>query len=251
MNTKATTKTLTDVAAESARRVQDITGAPGEPAASCCDAVSPGNGYRCNRERGHITEHVAMTIDGEVCDTWPVETDDKPVPAPAKPATAEDFAKEEFARHPDGRIGARVVDDSRAWAVQSPTGSWDWLSDADMAAGGWQIVTPAPTTPREALALAVSLAYEPEGDTMPDQRGYMMVGKNGRVSVLPAGNPHGIPVRDTTYRRLLLDPPAPVTPARPEGAERYESLILDQMGGNIDPTAARTLADRIAREVEA
>lgn len=83
MNTKATTKTLTDVAAESARRVQAITGAPGEPAASCCDAVSPGNGYRCFLERGHITEHVAMTIDWEVCDTWPVEIDDKPEPAPS------------------------------------------------------------------------------------------------------------------------------------------------------------------------
>ncbi len=188
-----------------------------------CDAVSPGNGYQCARERGHITEHVAMTMDGEVCDTWPVETDDKPepAPAPAKPLTAEDFAKEEFARHPGGGIAARVGNDRRAWAVKSPRRVW--RSDADMAEEDWSIVTPAPTTPREALALAVDLAYEPEGDTMPYQDGYMMVREDGVIHVLPDNNPIGLPARDTTWRRLLLDPP--VTPARPKGAEEIESQI--------------------------
>lgn len=127
-----------------------------------------------------------------------------------------------------------------------------WYSDAEMAAdGGWSIVTPAPSTPRELLAMLPGMCWEPEGDAMPDQLGYMKVGEDGVIHAYPDGNPVGLPARGGTWRRLLLDPPAPVTPARPEGAERYESLILDQMGGDISPTAARALADRIAQEVEA
>lgn len=144
------------------------------------------------------------------------ETDDKPEPTPSKSPTAEDFAKEQFARHEDGRIAVRVLGyraSGRPWCVVS-AGYSAWYSDADMAAGGgWSIVTPAPTTPREALALAVSLAYEVEGDTMPDQNGYMMVRKDGRIVVRPDDSPVGLPARGATHRRLLLDPPAPVTPA--------------------------------------
>ena len=168
------------------------------------------------RDRGHRVEfgpverHVLLDAIREVAG----ETDDKPEPAPApsKSPTADDFARAKFARHPDGQIAARVDDDDLPWRTTSSPMTYSWLYDADMAAEGWQIVTPAPTTAREAVALAVSLAYEPEGDTMPDQPGYMRVAEDGGVSVLPAGNPVGLPARDATYRRLLLDPPAPVTP---------------------------------------
>ena len=137
------------------------------------------------------------------------ETDDKPAPVPSATPTAEDFAKADFARHPDGRIAARSDSDGMPW--RAPEGRW--LSDADMAEEGWSIVTPAPTTPREALALAVSLAYEVEGDVMPDQPGYMLVEEGGEINVYSDVNPVGLPVRGIGYRRLLLDPPAPVTPA--------------------------------------
>lgn len=118
-----------------------------------CDAIAPDGGYQCTRERGHITEHVAMTIDGEVRDTWPVETDDKPEPAPA------------------------------------------------------------PSTPREALALAVDLAYEVEGDEIPERTGCMIVRDNGKITALPDGYPIAVAATFDRGRRLLLDPPAPVTPA--------------------------------------
>lgn len=76
-----------------------------------------------------------------------------------------------------------------------------------------EAMPPAPSTPREALALAVDLAYEVGGDTMPDQPGYMIVGEEGMIHVYPDGSPVGLPARDKTCRRLLLDTPAPVTPA--------------------------------------
>ncbi len=79
-----------------------------------------------------------------------------------------------------------------------------------------EAMTPAPSTPREALALVVDLAYEVEGDTMPDQRGYMRVGEGGVIHVYPDSNPRGLPARGPDYRRLLLDPPAS---KRPEWAD--------------------------------
>lgn len=176
---------------------------------------------------------------------------DEPAPTPSKSPTAEDFAKEEFARHPDGRIAARVDPRARrSWRASDDY----WLSDADMAAGGWQIVTPAPTTPREALALAVSLAYEPEGDTMPDQPGYVMVREGGRVSAFSDSNSWGLPARGATYRLLLLDPPAPVTP---EGAETIQDALvsicptddLDGIEATTDHIAARVRV--VPGEVEA
>lgn len=132
------------------------------------------------------------------------------IPAPSNTTvpTADDFAKDEFARHPDGRIAARVDGDSPQWRASD----MQWLSDTAMAAEGWQIVTPAPTTAREAVALAVSLAYEPEGDTMPDQNGHLAVRDDGAINVYSEGSPVGLPARGKTCRRLLLDPPATVTP---------------------------------------
>lgn len=74
-------------------------------------------------------------------DLIPTAPDD-PAPTPSKPPTAEDFAREEFARHEDGRIAARLDDDSPQWRTDSPS-TGVWRSDADMAEEGWSIVTPA------------------------------------------------------------------------------------------------------------
>ena len=235
-----------------------------------CDAVSPGGNYRCTRERGHITEHVATMFDGEVCDTWPVEADDKPEPAPSKSPTAEDFAKAEFARHEYGRIAARTDYDHRPWRVHDPTMN-SWYSDADMAAEGWRIVTPAedsisraeldarlarrdeahkrrvtrmqrhiktlqghltlrrkqmdemreqmeamipaPSTPRELLAMLPGMCWEPEGDEIPAGAGFVRVFSDGTVtSAAPLGLTHPLRAGVGGVRYLLLDPPAPATP---------------------------------------
>lgn len=137
--------------------------------------------------------------------------DDAPKPDPAREYTEEDFTKARFATHPNGLIAARIDDDLPWFTPRHPTRG-RWASDADMAEEGWSIVTPAPSTPREALALVVDLAYEPEGDTMPDQDGNMVVVDSGEINVYSDGNSYGLPARGPAYRRLLLDPPAPVTP---------------------------------------
>lgn len=48
--------------------------------------------------------------------------------------TAEDFANAGFARHPDGRIAARLDERyTRPWSI----GEDDWLTDVAMALNGW------------------------------------------------------------------------------------------------------------------
>ncbi|WP_347042044.1 hypothetical protein [Brachybacterium nesterenkovii] len=155
--------------------------------------------------------------------------------------TEADFAKAQFAVHPDGRIAMRSATAARfVWKTADY-----YYTDAEMAEGGWQIAHTA-TTAREALALVVDLAYEPEGDTMPNQTGHVVVVDSGEINVYSDGNSYGQPVRGTAYRRLLLDPPEPT---RPEGAEALTALIArasDALGRDLDLDDMEQLADALA-----
>ena len=58
--------------------------------------------------------------------------------------TAEDFANAGFARHPDGRIAARLDERyTRPWSI----GEDDWLTDVAMALNGWVPVREAAAQP--------------------------------------------------------------------------------------------------------
>ena len=148
-----------------------------------------------------------------------------------KQYTAEDFANAEFARHPDGRIAARVDSgDSMPWRVA--TGSW--LSDADMAEEGFVPVREAQPITLDALQAAWEGAEQGEvadGDIIIDRS------NNGQsISVWLAAD-GGWHTDDSGGTRILHRAPKP---SPPEGAERLEAMLRALVG---DPAL---LADWLA-----
>lgn len=142
-------------------------------------------------------------------------------PAPISKPTRQDFVWAKFAVHPEGAWAARLEEDHLPWIATEGAGMDHTLSDAAMADGGWQIVTPAPTTVQGCLDLLVSLCHEPEGDWVPRGTGLVTVEDNGRVVVRPGGFSHLVSSRGDGFRRLLIDPPAP---ERPEWADLADAI---------------------------
>ena len=65
---------------------------------------------------------------------------------------------------------------------------------------------------RDLLAMLPDLCYEPEGDVIPGGVGYVAIHDDGEIMVRPGGYYMPASAEGPTVRRLLLDPPAPVTP---------------------------------------
>ncbi|GAB3042086.1 hypothetical protein [Sediminivirga luteola] len=155
--------------------------------------------------------------------------------------TAEDFARAEFARHPDGRIAARVdPDDPDQWRVTSP-GGITWRSDQDMADGHWTPVRdPAPIT-LEALEAAWEQA-EKSGDF--PRRGDLVIKRRGwgdHVEFRVAYQQHKLFGVDWGKVRILQR-----APRRPEGAEELADVMRELAGYALSQRAVDEYADRLA-----
>lgn len=164
--------------------------------------------------------------------------------------TTHDFETALVAKHPDGRVAARVDPKSIIpWAAAAPDGDYNWLAGDRMPALGFVPAIPV-TTPREAYEAAWDLAYVlPEDAVIPAGTPYIVRWHDGGLNILPEGVSHEVHAHVDQYDCRLLDAPAP---ARPEGAEEIESQIeawvLSEDGAALDAKHLRTLADRIARE---
>lgn len=131
----------------------------------------------------------------------------QPEPAPTGKPTAEDFARARFAVHPDGAWAARLEEDHLPWIATEGAGMDHTLSDAAMAEGGWQIVTPAPTTVQGCLDLIESLCHEPEGDEIPAGTSHGVFREGGGMAIRCEAFPYPVPARGPGLHRLLIDPP--------------------------------------------
>lgn len=171
------------------------------------------------------------------CDAYPGACE----PAPSESPTADDFTKAEFARNKYGRIAGRVDGDSPQWRASD----MQWLSDTDMAEEGWQIVTPAPTTARDLLAMLPGMCYEPEDGVIPADSGYISIRNDGDIMVCPGGHHITTPANGANFRRLLLDPPAL---KRPEGAETIQDALVS-IWPTDDLDGIEAAADHIAARV--
>ena len=136
--------------------------------------------------------------------------------------TAEDFANAEFARHPDGRIAARVDSGNLGWwAGGNERAEPSWMDDYDMAEDGFVPVREATAQPvtldalRDAWENAEVADEGNEGDILilrsPDSpTALVQVWRSERPG------PMGL------YTRILRR-----APKRPEGAEALEALLDD------------------------
>lgn len=161
--------------------------------------------------------------------------------------TADDFARADFARHPDGGLAMRVRPlDARPWEtwhcyasdatmaltgwVPVPHGSYTRHDSPDYADGG---VTAAaiekeaerrPLTAREHLQLAWDAAHVPVDGIIPAGAEYIYRLEDGRVQQGGAA-PFARDATEHVMERRLLDPP---TPSRPDGAEEIEAVLRDE-----------------------
>ena len=151
--------------------------------------------------------------------------------------TAEDFARANFARHPDGRIAARLDERyTRPWSI----GEDDWLTDVAMALSGWIPVVEAQPITLDALNAAWEGAEQgevAEGDVL-----IRRSGENFTVWVAGGGWSTEALSRSGHTRVLHRAP----KPKRPEGAEQLEAVLLKEWPFDGDDEAV-DLADRLAR----
>lgn len=135
-----------------------------------------------------------------------------------KKHTAEDFANAEFARHPDGRIAARLAERyTRPWSI----GDDYWLSDAEMADHGWVPVREATDQPITLDALHE--AWETAEDVDECNAGDILISRTLQNPTMQATvwrSPKAGPLG--SHARILYRAPKPKCP---EGDERLEALI--------------------------
>lgn len=192
--------------------------------------------------------------------------------------TANDFAKAELARHPDGRIAVRTPDAPKKhgnYDVWAEPGKPLNYSDEELAVYGWSPVQVAGSytrTDEDGLTLlmvqqqrdqatARAEKAEKERDEARGERDLYAL----RAKLTPPEQPRGFTGEDITdemvgrgydvltsttkigvpFVRELLTA-ALTVPTRPEGAEEIEALIRESDDGTIDPTITRKVADFLA-----
>lgn len=162
------------------------------------------------------------------------QEDETPEPAPTAP-TAEDFAHAKFAVHEDGRFGARCAPiHEHSWVTGGHSDAPFWLTDEEMVERGWTIVTPAPTTPEDALSHFVSLLHEPEADTIPAGVPFVEVFEDGEVLAHPSGDHANMAARRPGVRRLTFHPlPASEPEPEPEWVKAPAVWVRDGAGWSV------------------
>lgn len=153
--------------------------------------------------------------------------------------TASDFAKAEFARHPDGRVAARTGVDWAQWAFKcsecetdeerNECDGHDFGPDGFMASSGWVPVqeNPRPLTP----------------DALTDETAAKIAKALGDLG-------HGWVPSHYMHDALILA--LTESPARPEGAERFDPVVDTAIRGHSDitsPDVVRAISDAIAEEM--
>ena len=135
--------------------------------------------------------------------------------------TEQDFANAEFARHPDGRIAARVDSGNLGWwAGGNGRAEPSWMDDDDMAEEGFVPVQEAADQPitLDALEAAWKNAEQAEWAEPGDVLIWHGSATEG-YTVRRARSAHTIELNARILHRIRS--------TRPEGAERLEALLDD------------------------
>ena len=154
-----------------------------------------------------------------------------------KQYTAEDFANAEFARHPDGRIAARVDSGNLGWwAGGNERAEPSWMDDDDMAEEGFVPVREATAQPITLDTLQAAWEGAEQGEVA---EGDVLIRRSGEnFTVWVAGGGWSTEALSRSgHTRILHRAPKP---KRPEGAERLEAMLRALVG---DPAL---LADWLA-----
>ena len=163
-----------------------------------------------------------------------------------KQYTAEDFANAEFARHPDGRIAARVDSDSLGWwARGNERAEPSWRGNYEMARDGWVPVRVAAAHPITLDALQADWeSAEVVTEDDPIRERDLLIERHPWES----GKAWSVLEADQAWVRGYQGPDVRIlhrAPKRPEGAERLGALIEEWSGRALseEPTP---LADWLA-----